>query len=371
MKKLVLIGAGHAHMVTMANIDVIQNQGHLVTVIGPDPHHYYSGMGPGMLGTTYTPADIRFNTKENVESQGGTFIQDKVCRIDPATKELQLASGDKISYDVLSCNAGSYVDRTMIKGDDTDIFSVKPIATLLAAQARLVSLAQEEEPSKVAIVGGGPSSCEIAGNILQLTSAHGLTPPAIHIFCRHKFMGRFARRIRRLAMDSLLERGVFFHEGCQVTSINKGQIHLANGPTAKADIIFLATGVKPSPIFADSGLTIGPEQGLLVNRFLQCPAHPDIFGGGDCIYFADSPLDKVGVYAVRQNQVLYHNLLAALNNTPLTPFKPGGKYLLIFNLGQGQGLLHKGWFTFSGRVAFFLKDYIDRKFMARFQSNDW
>jgi NADH dehydrogenase FAD-containing subunit len=41
-------------------------------------------------------------------------------------------------------------------------------------------------------------------------------------------------------------------------------------------------------------------------------AYPEIFGGGDCISFEKKPLDKVGVYAVRQNPILYTNLLAAL-----------------------------------------------------------
>ena len=38
---------------------------------------------------------------------------------------------------------------------------------------------------------------------------------------------------------------------------------------------------------------------------------------------------------------------------------PGGKYLLIFNLGEGEGVLHKGWLTFSGRLAFRIKDLMN------------
>ena len=365
-KQLVLIGGGHAHMHTLANISAIRAQGHQVTVIGPDTHHYYSGMGPGMLGTTYSADDIRFKTKETVQSQGGTFIHDLVSRIDADSHQLQLASGATVSYDVLSCNAGSYVDRRMVSEGATDVYSVKPIETLQAAQTRLLELARAGR-SKVAIVGGGPSSCEVGGNILQLAKAHGLTVPEVHIYCRHQFMGRFQEKIRRSAMASLEKRGVIFHENCPVASVSAGQLNTDDGQAIGADLIFMATGVRPSAIFKDSGLEVGPDQGLLVNRFLQCPKHPEIFGGGDCIYFQPQPLDKVGVYAVRQNPVLYHNLLASLNGQELEPFDPGGNYLLIFNLGENLGLLHKGWLTFHGRLAFKIKDYIDRKFMARFQ----
>ena len=93
-----------------------------------------------------------------------------------------------------------------------------------------------------------------------------------------------------------------------------------------------------------------------------------MFGGGDCIYFKDQPLDKVGVYAVRENPVLYHNLMAYLDGEPLMPFDPGGDYLLIFNLGGREGVLQKRWLTFGGRLAFLIKDYIDMRFMRKFQS---
>ena len=80
-KQLVLIGGGHAHMVTLAKLHTFVENGHRVTVVGPSDHHYYSGMGPGMLGKTYAPAEIRFATKHVVEKQGGTFIRDKATQV--------------------------------------------------------------------------------------------------------------------------------------------------------------------------------------------------------------------------------------------------------------------------------------------------
>jgi len=92
-----------------------------------------------------------------------------------------------------------------------------------------------------------------------------------------------------------------------------------------------------------------------------------MFGGGDCIYFQPQPLDKVGVFAVRQNPILLANLMAALEGRSLKPFEPGGAYLLIFNMGDGRGIFWKKNLIFDGRLAFWLKDYIDRRFMRKFQ----
>ncbi len=64
----------------------------------------------------------------------------------------------------------------------------------------------------------------------------------------------------------------------------------------------------------------------------------------------------------------YHNLQASLNRNELKAFQPGGDYLLIYNLGDGTGIFSKGRLTFGGRPAFWLKDWIDRRFMKRFQA---
>jgi NADH dehydrogenase FAD-containing subunit len=96
-------------------------------------------------------------------------------------------------------------------------------------------------------------------------------------------------------------------------------------------------------------------------------SHPEVFGGGDCIAFQPRPLARVGVYAVRQNPILHHNLLAALEGGALEPFVPQQDYLLILNMGDGTGILNRGRLTFAGWPAFWLKHVIDDRFMRRFQ----
>ncbi len=366
-KRLVLIGGGHAHMVTLANLKSFIDKGYEVSVIQPSDYHYYSGMGPGMLGGTYHPDDIRFATRKVVEHQGATFILGKAAEIDPEKQLVRLENSNReIGYDVLSCNAGSYVPRDTIATESSEIFTAKPIESLLTAQQKILSLSKERSIN-VAIVGGGPSSIEIAGNVEQLGRLQAVHKPQISLYAGRQILSQKPERIGKLARASLTRRGVTVVEGTYVKKIEPGQISLENGKTHPADVIFPAVGVKPSPIFARSGLPTGPDGGLLVNRFLQSTGHANIFGGGDCIYFEPEPLDKVGVYAVRENPVLYHNLMARLAGGQLQSFDPGGDYLLIYNLGSNEGIFCKWSFIFSGRLAFGIKDYIDRKFIKKFQ----
>ncbi|MGD8960588.1 MAG: FAD-dependent oxidoreductase [Desulfobacteraceae bacterium] len=366
-KHLVLVGGGHAHMLTLAGLGELTAAGHRVTVIGPSEYHYYSGMGPGMLGGTYSPDEIRFATRQVVEKYGGEFIVAKVARIDPESRTVFLDSGQTAAYDVISFNAGSYVPEAPVVEKGENFFPVKPIERLMEARRRLIEMVGSG-PVRVAVVGGGPSAAEISGNILQLAAEAGGQRPTVTIFSASRLMDPFPEAVRLRVKRELQRRGIRIIENDYVAAIQGDQIRLKSGQTHAADFVFLALGVKPSPIFKASGLPTGPDGGLRVNRFLQSTRYPEMFGGGDCIYFQEQPLNRVGVYAVRQNPVLFHNLKAALNGGDLQPFNPGGDYLLIFNLGDRRGVLHKRWLTFGGRPAFIVKDLIDRRFMRKFQA---
>jgi NADH dehydrogenase FAD-containing subunit len=366
-KRVLLVGGGHAHMMTLEALDTFVKKGYEVTVIGPSEYHYYSGMGPGMLGGIYTPEDIRFATRHVVEKQGGKFILGKATHVDPERKRVTTESGDEISYDVVSFNSGSHVPKLDVQGETKNIYTVKPIEKLKEAQIR-IGASLSEKPTRIGVVGGGPSSAEVAGNVWRFADDLGNYSAEITVFAGSQFMGRFPDGIRKRVLTSLSARGIKIVEGTHVKGIKEGSVILETGEEHDLDFIFLALGVKPSAMFKNSGLPTGPDGGLLVNKFLQSTAYPDIFGGGDCIYFQDQPLDKVGVYAVRENPVILHNLMAQLEGGALQPCDPGGDYLLIFNLGDGTGVFQKKWLTFGGRTAFFIKDHIDRKFMGQFQA---
>jgi NADH dehydrogenase FAD-containing subunit len=366
-KRLVLAGGGHAHMLTLAHLEEFVEKGFKVTVIGPDTHHYYSGMGPGMLGGTYSPDEIRFATRAPVEKKGGKFIRAKVTGIRPVERTLSLSTGETVPYDVLSCNLGSQVPEELVQGAPDDIFPVKPIEGLYRAKQRILALGADKE-LRIAVVGGGPSAVEVAGNIRRLGQEPGMRQPAITVFAGRSLMPDHPAGVRDRASASLAARSVRVINGQRVQRIQTGQITDAEGTAHAFDLIFIAVGVRPNRIIKESGIPVGPQGGMLVNRYLHSTEYEHIFGGGDCIDFEDRPLDKAGVYAVRQNPVLKHNLMAALTGGQLRPFEPGGKYLLIFNLGNGTGILKKWSVVFGGRLAFFIKDRIDRRFMRTFQA---
>lgn len=362
---LVLVGGGHAHMTVMQRLHDYIERGHRVTLISPGSYHYYSGMGPGLLGGTYRPQQIRFNVRRMVEDRGGEFIEGAVLRIEADRRTLMLDDGRRISYHVASFNTGSGVPLDRIGATGTDVLPVKPIHNLLAVRRNLLQRLPRQA-MRLLVIGGGAAGVEIAGNLWRLAGqADGRIE--IVLIAGKRLLGRFPERARALAAASLARRGILIREGVHVRSAGEGSAVLDDHTELTYDLALGAAGVQPSGIFRASGLPVGADGGLLVNACLQSVQYPELFGGGDCIAFQDHPLDKVGVYAVRENPILYRNLMAALEGQPLLRFSPQQKYLLILNMGDGRGILAKGSFAFDGKWAFRFKDWIDRRFMRHFQ----
>jgi len=366
-KHLVFVGGGHAHLTSLKALLSFKNRGHQVTLISLSPYHYYSGMGPGLLSGIYQPWEVRFHVKRLAENQGTTFIKAKVGRIDPDQKLLFLSSGETVKYDVVSFNTGSEVPvESLTTSPGENVIPVKPIINLLRIRRFLLEAIKENRVMNLIVIGGGPAGTEISANLWRLFQENG-GKGKITLLGGRRLMGDAADKVRTLALNSLVDRGVTVTEGTYAKAIDNGVVTLNNGRKIFFDVALVAIGTRPPSLFRDSGLPTSADGGLLVNAHLQSVRYADIFGGGDCVSLEGQSLARVGVYAVRENLILYRNLLAALEGGGMLTFEPQKFFLLILNMGNGQGIFWKKNWVWKGRLAFLLKNYIDRKFMRKFQ----
>jgi NADH dehydrogenase FAD-containing subunit len=364
-KHLVFVGGGHAHLTALLHLRDYVDRGHRVTLISSSGYHYYSGMGPGMLSGIYRPWEIRFHVRKLAQDRGASFLEGKVVRIAPVERILFLSSGRTVEYDLVSFNTGSEVSADIRNMAGENIFTVKPIIHLLKAKEYILQNMGQQK-LRIVIIGGGPAGVECAGNVWRLVQDNK-GRAEICFIAGTKLLKNLPARVCTLVRSSFQKRDIRIIEGRHMKSLEHNALILDDAAEMGYDMVLVATGVKPTSLFQDSGLATDKDGGLLVNSYLQHVDYPEIFGGGDCISLEGHSLAKVGVYAVRQNPVLYRNLLAALEGGEFLSFVPQQKYLLILNLGDGKGVLWRDRFIWYGRTAFMLKDYIDRKFMRKFQ----
>ena len=284
--------------------------------------------------------------------------------IDAVNRCLTLHDGTTISYDTLSCNVGSIV--TPPSPLPPTVIPVKPIEGLLSARTSVLNLLADHKEPSFLIVGGGPAGVELAGAIWRLTRKNR-NRVRITLANRGRILTGMPCKAHIMARRSLESRGIIVHENASISAFTDDSALLATGEELPFHLALLATGVVPSQLFRASGLPVAEDGSLLVDSRLQSIAHPEILGGGDCITPIDGALARVGVYAVRQGPVLYANFLARITDTPLNSFSARNTFLQILNMGDGTGILVYGNHVLQGSVIYLLKQFIDGRFMRRYQ----
>jgi selenide,water dikinase len=70
---------------------------------------------------------------------------------------------------------------------------------------------------------------------------------------------------------------------------------------------------------------------------------------------------------VRQGAVLVDNLKRALVGRPLQEYVPQEKTLYLISCGRKYAIASRGEWSGEGRWAWYWKDWIDRRWLARFR----
>ena len=359
-------GGGHAHLYSLLRTPQLTDEGYEVVLVNPSRYLYYSGMATGVISRTYTPEEDRVDVRHLVEGGGGRFVEGRVERVDPENRELILEDGRKVAYDVTSFCLGSEVRGE--PGSEA-VVPVKPVANAEGIRRRILSLKGSYSSGgggpRVLVVGGGAAGCEVAANALSVLEEVG-GGRLILAERGGSLLDGAPVEARRKIQTNLESRGAEVWLNTTVSSYEDGRAVTAGGRQIRTDLAVSAVGIAPPEVFRRSGLLMGEDGGLWVDRHLQSPAAPGLFGGGDSVCFRGIGLPKLGVFAIRQGPVLFRNLRAALRGESLKPFTPQKRYLYVLNLGDGTGLGVYGSFVWRGRSALALKDYVDKKFMGQF-----
>lgn len=370
-RRVVLIGAGHAHLHVASRAAEFRRHGAELTLIDPDAF-WYSGLATGMLGGLYDRELDRVDPEPLLRRAGGRFIRERVVDIDRSNCVVSLQTGDRLTYDLLSLNVGSEVALGALTPLPEGAWPAKPIRGLWELRARLEERfrADPDDPVRVIVIGGGPTGCEIAANVDALARVWGARVRVTLVSDQDRLLADRRRRVSRRVARCLTGRGVEVLTRTEITEIDEGAVLVRGGGSIPWDLAVVATGLRAPEPLAELGLEVGPDGGLLVDQTLRSVDDSKLFGAGDCVYILGHPLPMLGVYAVREAPILANNLLAALGGDSLQEYRPQKRCLTILNLGLGNGLALWGPFHWLGPLSMWLKDRIDRRFLAKYRVED-
>ena len=365
---VILAGAGHVHLYVAAHAEEFPQRGARVVLVDPGKF-WYSGMATGMLGGRYEAAEDQVDAKALIESHGGEFVRDRVESINTSERRLRLAGGAELTYDYLSLNVGSHVNVDALPGalGDSSVWSVKPISNLWKLREHLETRFQAGESPRVAVIGGGPTGTEVAANVLALAARHHCQPVVTLVTSGDRLLPQAPTAAAEKLQRNLHQRGLTIRTRSRIVRRDGTSLIGDDGSRFEADVVVLATGLQANSLVHQMGLPTDPQNGLRVNARLHSIADERVFAGGDCAALEGFDLPKLGVFGVRQAKYIHANLLASLEGKTLAEYTPQKRYLAILNLGDGTALATWGPFWWNGRASMWLKDYIDRRFLAGYR----
>lgn len=368
--RLVLVGAGHAHLLLMRHARRLQAAGLTVFLVAP-PRFRYSGAVTGVLSGRYPPAYGELDVAALAGRRGVVYIARTVTSVDRARRRLELSDGAFLSYDLASFNVGSVMTPSPFGGEVARVWSAKPLDSLM----RLLAVLEREmdvtgrAPSLV-VAGGGRSGLEIAAALAGLARRRGVRPDVVLVGAHGHPAGDGAPPAAWRRLRSHLEQaGVRFEAG-RVASRAPDAVALDTWRELKARHLVLAHGLAAQPLMGRLGLPSAPDGALCVDATLRPPGDPSIFATGDGCAFLDDPRPRMGVFGVRAAPILLHNLLAAAKGGEPHSYRPQRRWLSIMDLGDGTAFATRGSAWRLGRDMAWLKTRLDEAFMRRVSGAD-
>lgn len=332
----VVIGGGPAG-VTAAETLRKTDPDSAVTLIGGEAGPPYCRMAiPYYLAGNIeeTGTYFRKGGDGHYEKLGIRYLNDRVEALRPAERSLSLAGGERFSYDRLLIATGSRPSMLPVSGLETP--GVHACWTLTDARNIVKRVANG---GRVVLIGAGFVACIIMQSLVRRGAKLTLVTGS---------SGRMVRSMMDptaggLIMNWCRDQGVRIITGCRVEAMYEGPtVELNSGETLSADLVIVASGVRPNSEFAvDAG--VGADAGIMVDGFLTTDTD-GIFAAGDVAQGPDFSTRTRSVHAI-QPTATEHGRIAALNMAGHeTPYRGS----LGMNVLDTLGLISTSFGQFQG-----------------------
>jgi pyridine nucleotide-disulfide oxidoreductase family protein len=360
---LLLLGAGHAHVQVLANMAKAPWSGAQVTLVAPHPRQLYSGMVPGFVAGRYALEDCVIPLEPLVQRSGIRWLHRSVTALEANAQAVQLDDGSTLHYDWVSLNTGPVQDRARLEqtlpGAREHALFLRPMEGFAALWPQVLALGRSKG-LRIAVIGAGAAGMELAMAMREclpnaaITLLLGDTPLA----------AGYAPGVQRCLTAALQQRGITLLPDSAV-GLRAAEVLLASGARLACDVPLLATGAQAPAWLQSSGLALDAQGFVAVNACQRSTSHANVFAAGDVSSRVDRSLARSGVYAVRAGPVLGMNLAAAVEGAACKEHQPPSQTLNLISCGTRMAVASWGRFHAQGRWVWWLKDWIDRRFLAR------
>lgn len=374
LRDLVLVGGGHAHVHVLTAFARRPQPGLRITLITQSLQTPYSGMLPGVVAGLYKAGEAHIDLERLAAATGARLVHARAVGLDRAARQVPCADRAPVGYDVVSFDVGSTPALGSIAGAREHGIAVKPIGAFLEKFKRLrADCGRADGPRRIVVIGGGAGGVELMLSMrarLRADAAReGRDADAFSftLLTDGIILPTHNARVRAIFRRVFAERGITLMENRQVTALRAKAVDLADGISLAADATLIVTQGGAPDWFAQTGLALDHDGFIAVGPTLQCLNDERVFAAGDCAGLVETPREKAGVYAVRAGPPLADNLRAAVQGAKPRPWRPQRRHLALISTGERYAVASWGPLAFEGAWVWRLKDWIDRRWMRKYQ----
>jgi pyridine nucleotide-disulfide oxidoreductase family protein len=363
MKKLLLLGGGHAHVHVLKSLVDAPLCDVEVTLVSPYTRQVYSGMLPGWVAGHYSLDDCIIPLSPLVAKANVVFHQTAATGIELSRNIVRCADGRDVAFDVLSIDTGPIANVDIIPGAKENAITIRPIEAFIESMMRMKTEIELRRHTNIVFIGAGAGGVELA---MAIRHAYGTRVDITLISAADTLPGKVGPRLARI----MAERGVRVLANQKAARIAPRAVLLESAEAIDADVIIVATGTSAAAWPRQAGLATDERDFIAVNDYLQSTSHPNVFAAGDCATMINFSRPKSGVYAVRAGPPLNENLRRVLRGDTLKAYEPQTRSLYLVSTGEKYAIASWGNFAMEGKWVWRWKDKIDRAFMAKYALTD-
>lgn len=280
--RIVVIGAVAAGTSAAAKARRNDDQAEII-IYERDKDISYSGCGlPYYIGgeiediEELTPRDAGFFKKKyDIEVK----TEHEVVEIYPDQKSVlvkEIATGKLFgdTYDKLVIATGATPFVPSLQGIDHEhVFFLRNVQNAVAIR----NFIEENKPKHAVIAGTGFIGFEVLENLMQLNIETTIIEVA------NKITPNLDLDMAIFLENTLIKKGVKMIKSQSIRQIDENQVILSSGDLLKADMVIMATGVRPNTALATSmGIELGKTGAIKVDLQMKTNLK-DIYACGDCI----------------------------------------------------------------------------------------
>jgi len=348
-KRVVILGGGFGGVFTAKHLQRHAGSGVEIVLISRHNFFVFQPLLPEIAGGSINPGDGVTPLRRFLP--GVAVMVAEIRELDLGAKTVHVTLGGEpgirtVPYDQLVIALGQVVDLSRTPGLADRALVMKDVMDAFHIRNRVLGCLEDAdattEPRRrrslltFVVIGGGFTGVETIGEVQELVRKSlkyypNIRPDEIRtILIQHgpRILPELPEHLATYAAEQLRRRGIEIRLNTGVEAATPAGIETGSGPPIDAETVVAAIGNAPAPLIRSLPLAL--EHGrIAVDRCLRVHGQDDVWALGDDAHIplGEPNGDKVAYapplaqFAFREAKVLARNILAHLENRPLTAFE--------------------------------------------------